>query len=118
MLFTVADVDDPVEIGGRATYEIKVVNQGSAPASRLQIVATFPPEIKPISGEGPTRQTVEGQQIIFEPMQRLGPKADITFRVVGQCIKPGDARMQVQLMTDGMQNPVTKEESTRVFGDE
>jgi uncharacterized repeat protein (TIGR01451 family) len=117
VLFTVADVDDPVEVGGRATYEIKVVNQGSKAASRLQIVATFPPEMKPVSGEGPTRQTVEGQRIIFEPMQRLGPKADITYRVIGQCLKPGDARMQVELMADEMQKPVVKEESTRVYKD-
>jgi uncharacterized repeat protein (TIGR01451 family) len=117
VLFTVADVDDPVEVGGRATYEIKVVNQGSKAASRLQIVATFPPEMKPVSGEGPTRQTIEGQRVIFEPMQRLGPKADITYRVIGQCLKPGDARMQVELMADEMQKPVVKEESTRVYKD-
>ena len=50
-------------------------------------------------------------------MQRLGPKADITYRVIGQCLKPGDARMQVELMADEMQKPVVKEESTRVYKD-
>ena len=117
VLFTVADVDDPVEVGGNATYEIHVVNQGSKAAGRLQIAAVFPPEIKPISGEGPSHNSVEGQRIVFEPMTRLAPKADVTFKVVGQCLAPGDLRVQVLLQTDEMAKPVVKEESTRVYKD-
>lgn len=117
VLFTVADVDDPVEVGGNATYEIHVVNQGSKAAGRLQIAAVMPPEIKPISGDGPSRGAVDGQRIVFEPMTRLAPKADVTYKVVGQCLSPGDLRVQVLLQTDEMAKPVVKEESTRVYKD-
>ncbi len=117
VLFTVADIDDPVEVGSNATYEIHVVNQGSKAANRLQIAAILPPEIKPLSGEGQSRGTVDGQRIIFEPMSRLAPKADVTYRVIGQCLAPGDLRVQVLLQTDDMAKPVVKEESTRVYKD-
>jgi uncharacterized repeat protein (TIGR01451 family) len=117
VLFTVADIDDPVEVGGNATYEIHVVNQGSKAANRLQIAVDFPPQIKPMTGDGPSRPTVEGQRMVFEPMSRLAPKADITYKVVGQCLAPGDLRVQVLLKTDEMEKPVVKEESTRVYKD-
>jgi uncharacterized repeat protein (TIGR01451 family) len=115
--FTVAHLEDPVEVGGQATYEIHIVNQGSKAASRLQVVAVFPQEIKPVSGDGPSKQAVEGQRIAFEPLARLAPKADITYRVVGQCLSPGDLRIQVLLQTDDMAKPVIKEEGTRVYKD-
>ncbi len=40
--FTVVDVEDPVEVGGKVTYEIHVVNQGSKAASKLQVMAVLP----------------------------------------------------------------------------
>ena len=115
--FTVVDVEDPVEVGGKVTYEIHVVNQGSKAASKLQVMAVLPQEIKPVSGEGPAKQGISGQQVIFEPLSRLAPKADVTYRVVGQCLAPGDCRIQVLLKTEEMEKPVTKEESTRVYKD-
>ncbi len=115
--FTVVDVEDPVEVGGQATYEIHVVNQGSKAANGLRVMAVLPQEIKPVSGEGPSKQAINGQQVLFEPLARLAPKADVTYRVVGQCLAPGDCRVQVLLKTDEMEKPVTKEESTRVYKD-
>ena len=117
VLFTVVDVDDPVEVSGQATYEIKVVNQGSKAASRVTVVAQLPPELKAVKAEGPAQHRMEGQRIVFEPMARLAPKADITYRVVAQAVAPGDSRIRVLLQTDEMTEPVTKEESTRIYKD-
>jgi uncharacterized repeat protein (TIGR01451 family) len=115
--FTVANVDDPVEVGGQATYEIHVVNQGSKAANHLQVAAVLPDGMKPVSAEGPAKYATSGQQTVFEPLARLAPKADITYKVVGQCLAPGDLRVMVQLKTDEMERPITKEESTRVYKD-
>jgi hypothetical protein len=35
-----------------------------------------------------------------------------------QCTSPGDMRVRVQLTSDEIRTPITKEESTRVFADE
>ena len=115
--FTVANVDDPVEVGGQATYEIHVVNQGSKAANHLQVAAILPDGMKPVSADGPAKQATSGQQVVFEPLARLAPKADITYKVVGQCLAPGDLRVIVQLKTDEIERPITKEESTRVYKD-
>ena len=118
LLFEVVDVADPIEIKGQTEYEIRITNQGSKSADNVRLVAQLPPELKFISADGPTRFVAEGERVIFEPLARLSPKADITYRIAVQGEQPGDLRMKVQLMTDDMRQPVTKEESTRVYSDE
>ncbi|MBX7165983.1 MAG: DUF11 domain-containing protein [Pirellulales bacterium] len=116
--FEVVDVDDPIEVGGETTYEIHVVNQGSKAATNVRLVVDLPAELKPITAEGPVRNRVNGQQVVFEGLPQLAPKADTTFRVRANAIGEGDARIRVRVLSDDMQSPVTKEESTRVFSGE
>jgi uncharacterized repeat protein (TIGR01451 family) len=118
ILFQVVDVADPIEVGGETTYEIRVVNQGSKAANNVEIVALLPAEMKPIGAEGPTRHELDGQQVRFAPLERLAPKADTTYRLRVQGLEPGDMRVRVQLLTDEIRTPVTKEESTRFYADE
>jgi uncharacterized repeat protein (TIGR01451 family) len=116
--FQVVDVDDPIEVGGETTYEIRVVNQGSKAATNVQLVAMVPPGMRATSAEGPSRYAIEPNRVIFESLPRLAEKADTTYRVRVQGLQPGDLRLSVQLLTDGMSAPVTVEENTRVYSDE
>ncbi len=118
VLFEVADLADPIEVGGETTYEVRVTNQGSKAANNIRITALLPSELKPLSAEGPSRHTIEGTKVTFEPLPRLSPKADTIFRIRAQGVRPGDARVKVQLMADELSQPVTKEESTHIYADE
>ena len=118
ILFQAADTVDPVEVGKETTYEIRVVNQGSKAATNVRITVMLPPELKFVAAEGPSRYNIDGNQVVFEGLARLAPKADTTYQVRAQGLRPGDLRTRIQLMTDEMQTPVTKEESTRVYADE
>jgi uncharacterized repeat protein (TIGR01451 family) len=118
VMFQVADLADPVEIGGETTYEVKVVNQGSKAAGNVQLVAQLPTGVKALSAEGPTRYDLVGQEVRFQELPRLAPKAETTYRIRVQCTAPGDMRMRAQLTTDDIRTPITKEESTRVFADQ
>jgi uncharacterized repeat protein (TIGR01451 family) len=116
--FEVVDVDDPIEVGGETVYEVRVVNQGSKAATNVRLVVLLPPEMRAVAGEGPTRHAVDGNRVLFEALPRLAPKADITYHIRVQGLRPGDLRVAVQLLTDDMRTPVTEEESTRVYSDE
>jgi uncharacterized repeat protein (TIGR01451 family) len=116
--FQVADVEDPVEVGGETTYEIRIVNQGSKAARDVRVAAVVPPEMKPLSATGPSRYAIEGSRVVFEPLALLAPKADTSFTVKVQAIQAGDLRLSVLVLTDDSREPVTKEESTRVYADE
>jgi uncharacterized repeat protein (TIGR01451 family) len=118
ILFEVVDVDDPIEVGGQTTYEIRVLNQGSKAATNVRVAAVLPPEMRPVAAEGPVRHAIDGNRVLFEGLPRLAPKADTTYRVRVEGLEPGDLRINVQIVTDELTTPVTKEESTRVYSDE
>jgi hypothetical protein len=46
------------------------------------------------------------------------PKADTLYRVRVQGLQAGDQRITVEVNTDDFAQPIRREESTRVFGDE
>jgi uncharacterized repeat protein (TIGR01451 family) len=115
--FEVVDMDDPIEVGGETSYEIRVVNQGSKAAGNVQVMAIMPPGLRALSGHGDTRHAVQGERVIFAPIPQLGPKAESTFRIQAQGVRAGDQRIRVQITTDEIREPITKEESTRVYSD-
>ncbi|MEX0938083.1 MAG: hypothetical protein WDZ59_09500 [Pirellulales bacterium] len=116
--FEVVDVQDPIEVGGETEYEIRVVNQGTKEATNVTVVAIAPPGMQLLSGEGPGASEIQGNQLHFEPLRKLAPKADVTYRAKIKGIQPGDQRLVVQVRTDEVTDPVTKEESTQVYGDQ
>lgn len=118
VMFEVADTRDPVEVNGETNYEIRVLNQGSKESTNVQITVALPPDLRVVAAEGPTRRIGDGNQVAFEPLPRLAAKADTTYRVRVQGLKPGDQRVRVQLLTDEIRTPITKEESTRVYSDQ
>jgi uncharacterized repeat protein (TIGR01451 family) len=116
--FEVHDVEDPIERGGETTYEIKVSNQGTKEATNIRIVATMPEAMEPVDAEGPARHAIEGPRVLFDTLPRLAPKSDTTYRVRVRCHEAGDMRLRVQLLSDDVTAPVTKEEGTHVYTDE
>lgn len=119
ILFQLVDLEDPIEVNGETSYEIRVVNQGSKSATNVRLVALVPQHLQATSAEGPTRHIIDqpagDQRVLFDPLPQLAPKADVTYLVKVKALQAGDARLRVQVLTDDMELPVTKEESTRVY---
>ncbi len=116
--FQLADLKDPIEVGGETSYEIRVTNQGTKASSNVHVAAMMPAGLKPISAEGPVRYKIEGQRVIFEPLRQLAAKADTAFTIKVQATGVGDQRIAVQLATDEIRDPISKEESTHVYDNE
>jgi uncharacterized repeat protein (TIGR01451 family) len=114
--FEVSDVEDPVEVGKEAIYEIRVVNQGTGPCTNVQIVADLA-EGSHIIGttNGPTAGRPNGQQIFFDPIPSFGVKAEAVYRIRVRGNVPGDHRFRVRLVCDQVRTPVVKEENTRFY---
>lgn len=116
--FQVVDLSDPVEVEGEAAYEIVVKNGGTKAAADVEIVAMLPVEMQLVAAEGPTGHKMAGQKVVFEPIASLAPGKSVTYQLTAKTLEAGDARLQVKLLTAEMQSPVTKEENTKIFGDE
>ncbi len=118
LFFEVADAADPIEVGGETIYEVRVINQGTKTSTNVRLAAAMPPSLKPLEAGGATSGVISDQQVVFEPLPRLAPKADALYRIRVQGLAKGNAQVRVLLSSDEIPGGVTKEESTRVYADE
>jgi uncharacterized repeat protein (TIGR01451 family) len=120
LLIDLADSDDPVEVGAESAYELRITNNGTKTETNLEVACTLPEqvELKHVKCGADLRYRVEGRELIFEPVARLAPKADIIYRIQVKGKQPGDARLRVRIRADGLREPVLREESTRFYSDD
>ncbi len=117
LAFEVADSEDPIEVGGVSEYVIRVANQGTKPASGVRVSATLLGDMEPVDARGPSPHRVDNLTISFEPLAKLAPSEEATYRIRVRGRREGDQRVQVQLTSDEQPAPITKEEITRVYAD-
>lgn len=117
LAFEVADSEDPIEVGGVSEYVVRVANQGTKPASGVRVVATLLGDMEPVEARGPSPHRVDNLTISFEPLAKLAPSEEATYRIRVRGRREGDQRVQVQLTSDEQPAPITKEEITRVYAD-
>jgi len=113
--FEVLDLDDPVEVGKEAVYEVRVMNQGTGACTNVQLVAAIAEGTEYKGSSGPTQVKAQGQHLVFEPITTLAAKGEAVYRVKIRGTTAGDLRFRVQLTCDQVRTPVVKEESTRFY---
>jgi len=111
----VVDVEDPVRTGSRATYVIRVENQGSATATNIRIACLLENNVQYVSSAGATAGSQEGQTVRFFPLGSLAPKAQAAWRVVVEAVTPGDVRFKAIMNADQLSRPVEETESTHIY---
>jgi uncharacterized repeat protein (TIGR01451 family) len=116
--FEVKAADGAVEIGGETTYEVTVVNQGSKAAANVRVQVAMPEGLRAIQGEGSSQAIVQPQQAAFAPLPQLAPQTEAKFRVKVQGLRAGDQRAKIMVTADEVPEPITKEQSTRVYADQ
>lgn len=112
--FEVVGDSNLVEVGKEITYEVRVANKGTKPAENVRVRANLSSGMSFVKAEGPRYQEREGV-VQFEPLLQLEAKGEKVYRVKARCLADGEHRISVQVISDDLQTPITKEESTRVF---
>lgn len=115
LLLEVVDVEDPVRIGNRATYVIRVTNQGSANATNIRVVCVLEDNVQYVSSAGSTASSVEGETVKFLPLGTLAPQAKAAWRVVVAAVSPGDVRFKTMMNADQLTRPVEETEATHLY---
>ncbi|MGL4421697.1 MAG: hypothetical protein ACRCZF_13605 [Gemmataceae bacterium] len=113
--FEVIDVEDPVEVGKEALYEVKVTNTGTAPCTNVQLVASLAEGTTLASANGPTSSRNQGPLVTFDPIAQLNTKGEAIFQVRVKGTVPGDQKLRIQLVCDQIRTPIVKEENTRFY---
>ena len=117
LTFSVADVNDPIEVGSETSYEIRVTNNGSRDDANVKLQVELPPGLQLISTD-PTAQAASGRIVSFAPLARLDAKGEYSFRVSVRGATEGAHVIRAMLTSDSSRVPVTKEESTLVYADQ
>jgi uncharacterized repeat protein (TIGR01451 family) len=117
MAMEVTDTDDPVEVGSETSYEIRVANTGSKDETDVKVVCALPPQMKFKSARGPGSHEVSGAEVVFEVLKTLPARTEVTYRITVIAKEKGDARFKATLTAAGLTEPVSKQESTRVYAD-
>ncbi|HEV3080623.1 MAG TPA: hypothetical protein VGY66_12625 [Gemmataceae bacterium] len=118
--FELIDLEDPVEVGANCRYEIRVTNTGSKTETNIQVSCTMPDKLEfwGAQGAGNSHHRIEGKEVVFEALPKLPPRADAVYRIQCKAVAPGDIRFKARIKADSLEEPVNKEESTRVYADQ
>ncbi len=117
LLLEMVDTEDPIEVGGDTGYEVRVTNTGTQTETDIRLVATVPDKMEFKSATGPVRFRTEGKTILFDPIEKLAPRADAVLRLHVKAAEAGNVRFKIQMTSTNLQEPIIKMESTRIYSD-
>jgi uncharacterized repeat protein (TIGR01451 family) len=117
IMLEMVDTDDPIEVNSETVYEVRVTNTGSKVETDIKLLATIPDKMEFKSATGPVRFHEEGKTIVFEPLEKLAPKADAIFRINVKALDQGTVRFKIQMTSTNLTEPVIKMEATRIYSD-
>jgi uncharacterized repeat protein (TIGR01451 family) len=110
--------DNPVEVGGQTTFIVTVLNQGTAPANKVQVSVTLPDQVQVIDASGPAKYQQQGQQVAFEPLDGLRPQTEVRYQINVKAVREGDGKARAELRGEAIgDRPVLREHSITVFAD-
>jgi uncharacterized repeat protein (TIGR01451 family) len=115
LTFEVVGDSNLVEIGKDVVYEIRVANRGTRGDDNVVVRVVLPEGMTFVKAEGARYQAASGGMVQFETIPQLAAKSEIVYKLTARCQTEGQHRVNVQVKSDDLRLPITKEESTRVF---
>lgn len=89
---TLADLDDPVQVGAATNLVCTVSNNGSSPSGRLDLVVVLPDQARLVGDPTPSRVRIDGSTIAFDSIASLPPGGLATFELAYRMAAPGSAK--------------------------
>lgn len=120
MHMEIRDTVDPLMVGEETEYAILVRNTGSIPATRIQLTAAAPVELRMNRPRGPADDVNfrEGDPTLTLNPFNLQAGQEVVFRVSAKGLKAGLAKFRVQMTADQLPSgPVLREEVTNVLAE-
>ncbi len=114
ILVELVDDPDPIQVGERTTYTVRVTNQGGGlDLLDVGVEAVFPEGMDPVTASNSGQ--VRGKTVTWAPVGSLPLRQSVTYTVTGVARAVGDLRVEVKVTTRGRQTPITELESTTVY---
>lgn len=115
LTFDIDVKDNPLDVNAQTTFIVTVLNQGMAPATKVQIALTLPEQVQYVAARGPSKERQEGRQVIFEPLETLQPKVEMRYEVNVKALREGEAKVRAELRADQLgDRPVIREQTLTI----
>lgn len=115
--FSVVDLADPVEVNAEVLYEITLANQGTKPDTNLVVTVSGSKDLELLEMNGPGAAQVTPEKIELAAIPEIRAGQRMVWQVRARARAAGPALLRVQVRSDQMPQPITKEEGTRIYGD-
>lgn len=89
---SIADLDDPVEVGAATTVVCTVSNNGTSPSGRLDLVIVIPDQARLVGDPRPSRVRIDGSTIAFDSIDSIPPGGAATFEMSYRLSSPATAK--------------------------
>jgi uncharacterized repeat protein (TIGR01451 family) len=106
--------DNPLAIGGETTYEMRIYNAGPVPAGQVRLRLILPDNLLAVQASAPTRWQIQGQQVLFDPVEQMRGRVAAVYRLRVRGVRAGMGRCRAELTADGMTRPIQQELAARV----
>ena len=115
---TVPTPNNPVKVGGDATYRVTVTNTGVESQEQVQLTIIIPDNMvlaDVLKPQGPTTATIEGQTVRFSAVQELrAGEQPLKFDMRLRAVRAGGANVVAELRSRNQTGPLTASEVANV----
>jgi uncharacterized repeat protein (TIGR01451 family) len=111
-----SDKSEAYSKGEQFTTRMVIRNKGSGVASNVSVRMTIPAELQFVAARGPVSHTVQGRDILFEPIREIGGQGNVQVDLTFKAITAGDSMLRVELQSDQFKKPLAHEEPLIIFG--
>ncbi|MBL8793482.1 MAG: DUF11 domain-containing protein, partial [Planctomycetia bacterium] len=116
LTFDVEVRDNPLEVGARTSYFVTVLNQGVAPATKVQISVVLPEGVEMLDAKGPSNHKQDGRQVTFEALPMLAAGKEERYEIQVKAQRAGQVKCRAELRADQLgDRPVVREQSTTIY---
>lgn len=109
------DEVDPVSVGEETRYNIKVKNQGTAPADNVAITGSLGDQLEFVSGSGDSNVSGQGSSLTLAPVSQLMPGESAAWTVTAKGTSAGYGRMDLNMKSTATKREISEQEPTRVI---
>lgn len=114
VLTEVLDDVDPVKVGGRVVYTVRVTNQSPIRELTSTGVLEFAPMLRIAEVSKNVTANIDGQRLTIQNIS-LKPKGVLTFKVTAEAVTAGMGGVRFEFGADFLPRAVIKEETTYVY---
>ena len=104
-------ITGPTPVGETVTLQVRVANRGNEPASGVRVRLQLSEQLTFVTSDGPVKATAANGEVSFAPLQAIGPKKEQVLTIVLKAIRPGEARLKVQIDSDQLSRPLTRDDA-------